>query len=143
VLKKIIQGISVIKFLVIPRQFPEIPRKFPESFRPIPSSDGNCAYHFRFRFRENISEFVSVSKKFRPTDSVFENRSGIRKVSVPFSPLPASYNSPNQVHTGKLRNSFIILVDHSVSPYYQLMSHSMQQTKIFIGILHRNSVHYI
>ena len=63
--KKRIQGISVIKFLVIPRKFPEIPRKFPESFRPIPSSDGNCPYHFQFRFRENISEFVSVSENFR------------------------------------------------------------------------------
>ncbi len=67
---------------------PEIPRNFSESFQPIPSSDGNCPYHIRFRFRENISKFIFVSQKFRPTDSVFENRSGIRKVSVPFSSLP-------------------------------------------------------
>ncbi|MCL0184492.1 hypothetical protein M2T59_30180, partial [Klebsiella pneumoniae] len=52
VLKKRITGIVVTKFL-------EIPRNFPESFRPIPSSDGNYPYHFRFRYRENISEFVS------------------------------------------------------------------------------------
>ena len=81
VLKKRIQGISVTKF-------PEIPRKFPESFRPIPNSDGNCPYHIRFCFRENISEFVSVFEQFQPIDSVFENMPGIRKVSVPFSPLP-------------------------------------------------------
>ena len=83
-LKKRIQGISVTKFL-------EISRKFPEIFQPIPSSDENYPYHFRFRFLENISEFVSVFEKFRkefqPIYSVFKNRSGIRKVSVPFSPL--------------------------------------------------------
>ena len=93
-LKKRTQGISITKFLKIPKKIPKIPRKFPESFRPIPSSNESCPYHFRFRFRENISELVSVSEKFRipkkifgPTDSVFENMFEIRKVSVPFSAL--------------------------------------------------------
>ncbi len=42
----------------------EIPTNFLECFRPIPSFDGNCDYHIRFRFRENISVFESVSEKF-------------------------------------------------------------------------------
>ncbi len=39
----------------------EIPKKFP--VRPIVCSDRNCSYHIRFRFRQNISEFLSVSEK--------------------------------------------------------------------------------
>ena len=63
------------------RKFPtdsEFRRKLPLSFLiSFPRK------YFRIRIR-----FRKIPKKFWPTDSVFENRSGIRKVSVPFSPLP-------------------------------------------------------
>jgi hypothetical protein len=80
VLKKRIQGISVTKF-------PEIPRKFPEVFDRfrIPTETALIIFdlfsrkYFRIRFR---------FEQFQPIDSVFENMPGIRKVSVPFSPLP-------------------------------------------------------
>lgn len=58
----------------------EISKKILESFRLIPNSDGNCFYHIRFLFRQNISEFIFVNEKnIQPADFVFKNRPIIRK----------------------------------------------------------------
>ena len=97
----------------------EILRKFPESFRPIPSFDGNYPYHIWFHFWENISEFIFVSKKFQPIDSVFKNNFRIRKVSILFSPLGrrnvrTCLSVCNRQAEGNSRCSVLIRWDHNL-----------------------------